>query len=158
MAITHQEFRTALSRFASGVTIVTSLDAEDRFHGITVSAFSSVSLDPPRVLICVDRSTGSHFVLESSQAFVVNVLSSLQTELSERFAAHISNKFEGVSFETGIDGIPVLHNCLANLECRVVDIFDGGDHSIFVGEIERSTVADGDPLIYFRGDYRKIIE
>lgn len=156
MAVTSDEFRAALSRFPSGVTVVTTRDGEDRFHGLTVSAFCSVSLEPPRVLICVEKTTGSHFALESSEAFVVNVLNADQRELSERFASLIEDKFDSVEFAAGIDGIPVLLGCLVTLECRVTNAYDGGDHSIFVGEVEKATVNDGDPLLYFRGDYRAI--
>lgn len=156
MPVTAEEFRAALSRFPSGVTVVTTRDAGERFHGITVSAFCSLSLEPPRVLICVEKTTGSHEALLGSQAFVVNVLGAGQREVSERFASMIENKFEEIDFETGLDGIPVLLGCIATLECRVTDAHDGGDHSIFVGEIEKAMIQDGDPLLYFRSDYRAI--
>jgi flavin reductase (DIM6/NTAB) family NADH-FMN oxidoreductase RutF len=156
MPITNDEFRSALSRFASGVTVVTTKDEAGKLHGITVSAFSSVSLDPPLVLVCIERSAGSHQVFQQSGVFVVNILSSEQRDLSERFASQIPERFEGVVMTLNIDGIPVLSNCLANLECRVKLTADGGDHSVFIGEVESSTVREGDPLIYFRGDYRNL--
>jgi flavin reductase (DIM6/NTAB) family NADH-FMN oxidoreductase RutF len=156
MPITNDEFRSALSRFASGVTVVTTKDEAGKLHGITVSAFSSVSLDPPLVLVCIERSAGSHQVFQQSGVFVVNILSSEQRVLSERFASQIPERFEGVDMTLNIDGIPVLSNCLANLECRVKLTADGGDHSVFIGEVESSTVREGDPLIYFRGDYRNL--
>ncbi len=158
MPVTNDEFRAALPLFPSGVTVVTTRDEEDRFHGITVSAFCSLSLDPPRVLICVEKTTGSHLALEWSRAFVVNMLSADQQESSERFASQIEDKFDTVRFDAGIDGIPVLLGCLATLECRITTAYDGGDHSIFVGEVEKANVHDGDPLLYFRGDYRSISE
>jgi flavin reductase (DIM6/NTAB) family NADH-FMN oxidoreductase RutF len=156
MPVTSEEFRAALSRFPSGVTVVTTCDAEGRFHGITVSAFCSLSLDPPRVLICIEKTTGSHEALLESKAFIVHMLSAEQRDISERFASTIENKFEGIDIETGLDGIPVLLGCIANLECRVTNSYDGGDHSIFVGEVEKSTVHDGDPILYFRGGYRAL--
>jgi flavin reductase ActVB len=156
MPVSTEEFREALSRFPSGVTVVTTRDGDGRFHGITVSAFCSLSLDPPRVLVCIEKITGSHAALETSRTFVVNMLSAEQRETSERFASMIENKFDQVEFEAGIDGIPVLLGCIATLECRVTDFFDGGDHSIFVGEVEKAVVHDGDPILYFRGDYRAI--
>jgi len=156
MAISNDEFRAALSRFASGVTVVTSKDKEERMHGITVSAFCSVSLDPPLILICVEKTTGSHFALERSEAFVVNVLSVSQGEISERFASMLPDKFDGVDFRPGIDGIPNLLGCLVNMECRLTDFYDGGDHTIFVGQVENAAFFDGDPLLYFRSDYRLI--
>lgn len=156
MPVNSEEFRAALSRFPSGVTIVTSRDEENRFHGITVSAFCSLSLEPPRVLICIEKTTGSHQALMWSRSFVVNVLNEYQRELSERFASQLDDKFDAVEFSTGIDGIPLLSGCIATLECRITDAYDGGDHSIFVGEVENTTVIDGDPILYFRGDYRSI--
>jgi flavin reductase (DIM6/NTAB) family NADH-FMN oxidoreductase RutF len=156
MPITNDEFRSALSRFASGVTVVTTKDADGRLHGITVSAFSSVSLDPPLILICIERSAGSHHAFQESGVFVVNILSSKQRHLSDRFASQLPERFDGVDMALNIDGIPVLSNCLANLECRVKLTADGGDHSIFIGEVENGSVYEGDPLIYFRGDYRTI--
>ena len=156
MPVTSEEFRAARSRVPGGVTVVTTRDGEGRFHGITVSAFCSLSLEPPRVLICIEKTTGSHMALLESRAFVVNMLSAEQREISERFASLVENKFDETDFETGLDGIPVLLGCIATLECRVTDTHDGGDHSIFVGEVERATVHDGDPIIYFRGDHRAI--
>ncbi len=156
MPINSEDFRNAMSRFASGVTVVTTKDANGDLHGITVSAFSSVSLDPPLVLICIENSTGSVHALKRSEMFVVNVLSRDQIELSERFAAQITDKFTGVDLDLNIDGIPVISNCLANLTCRVRNVYDGGDHTIFVGEVEKAEVAEGDPIIYFRSDYHWI--
>ncbi|MGD9587388.1 MAG: flavin reductase family protein [Pyrinomonadaceae bacterium] len=157
MPVSSEEFRAALSRFPSGVTVVTSRDEENRFHGITVSAFCSLSLEPPRVLVCIEKTTGSHGALLWSRTFVVNFLSEDQRELSERFASQLDDKFDEVEFSTGIDGIPLLSGCLVTLECRITNSFDGGDHSIFVGEVETATVNDGDPILYFRGDYRSIL-
>lgn len=156
MAVNSDEFRGALSRFASGITIVTSKDKEGRLHGITVSSFCSVSLDPPLILICVEKTTGSHFALERSEAFVVNILDSRQIGLSERFASLLPHKFDDVEFTLGIDEIPVLLGCVAMLECRLADSFDGGDHTIFIGEVENVNIGDGDPLVYYRGGYRGI--
>ncbi len=158
MPIDQDEFRNALSRFASGVTVVTTKDAAGKFHGITVSAFSSVSLDPPLVLICIDRATVSHYAFEESGLFVVNVLSDRQEGLSERFASPVEDKFDGADFMLGDFGIPVLLGSLVNLECRIRNIGDGGDHTIFIAEVESATVNDGDPLLYFRSDYRQMSE
>lgn len=156
MAINKDEFRAALGRFASGVTIVTTKDKTGRFHGITVSAFCSVSLEPPLILVCIDKATGSHRALEETDSFVVNILREDQQYLSDRFASFLPDKFEGVEYQSGIDDLPVLENVLANLECRLQYSYTGGDHTIFVGEIERATLRDGKPLVYFYGNYRKI--
>jgi flavin reductase (DIM6/NTAB) family NADH-FMN oxidoreductase RutF len=156
MPISEDEFRSALSRFPSGVTVVTTKDASGRFHGITVSAFSSVSLDPPLVLICIERDAYSHQAFLESGVFAVNFLSSAQSELSERFASPLDDKFDEVDFTLGDLGLPLLAGCLVNLECKVRNTGDGGDHTIFIGEVESARVNDGDPLLYFRSDYREI--
>ena len=156
MAINQDEFRAALGKFASGVTVVTTRDKTGRLHGITVSAFSSVSLAPPLVLVCIDKNTGSHHALAETGAFVVNVLRDDQMHLSERFAAFLPDKFDTVKYRLGIDDLPVLDDVLANLECRLAYAHAGGDHTIFVGEIQRATVNEGKPLVYFHGDYREI--
>lgn len=156
MAISADEFRSALSRFASGVTVVTTKDAEGGLHGITVSAFCSVSLDPPLVLICIEKKAGSHDAITQSGKFAVNFLDATQLSLSERFAAQMSDKFEGPELTLNIDGIPILSGCLANLECTVKQAYDGGDHTVFIGEVESSSIHEGDPLLYFRGGYRSI--
>ncbi|HMJ09325.1 MAG TPA: flavin reductase family protein [Pyrinomonadaceae bacterium] len=156
MPISQDDFRTALSRFASGVTVVTTKDKDGRLFGLTVSAFCSVSLDPPLVLICIEKATGSYHAFLESKDFVVNILSVDQAEISERFASQIPDKFAATEFTFNIDGIPVLSGCLANLECRVKQTVDGGDHSIFIAEVDQAAIFDGDPLLYFRSDYQKI--
>jgi flavin reductase (DIM6/NTAB) family NADH-FMN oxidoreductase RutF len=156
MAISNDEFRAALSRFPSGVTVVTTKDAGDVLHGITVSAFCSLSLDPPMVLICIEKAAGSHDALAESKAFVVNILSSTQASLSEQFASLLPDKFLGVSHRPGLNGMPVLESVVASLECSLKQVSDGGDHSIFVGDVENVSFTDGDPILYFRGDYRAI--
>lgn len=154
--ITPNEFRRALGRFASGVTVVTTRDANGNLHGITVSAFCSVSLDPPLVLVCIDKNTGSHRALTESAAFVVNFLREEQRHLSDRFASFLPDKFGSVKYRAGIDDLPVLEDALCHLECRLVNAHEAGDHTIFVGQIERATVNDGEPLVYFQGNYRSL--
>ena len=154
--ITKDEFHAALSRFPSGVTVVTTKDKDERFHGITVSAFCSVSLEPPMVLVCIDKTTGSHPAFEFGKVFVVNVLNEEQARLSEHFASHIADKFDGIEYSETEDGIPILDDALVNLECRLVYMHEGGDHTIFVGEIQKAKVKDGKPLLYFHRNYRKL--
>ena len=156
MPVTEDNFRAALSRFASGVTVVTTKDAAGDLHGITVSAFCSVSLDPPLVLICIEKKAGSHDAITQSGKFAVNFLDSTQLSLSERFAAQLSDKFEGPEISLNVDGIPILSGCIAHLECSVKQAYDGGDHTIFIGEVESTATHEGDPLLYFRGGYRSI--
>ncbi len=158
MSVSKDEFRAALGRFASGVTVVTTRDASGKLHGITVSAFCSVSLEPPLVLVCIEKTTGSHFAFMESSSFVVNLLAADQQHLSDRFASRLPDKFDTVKYQSGIDGLPILEDALANLECRLKNSHDAGDHTIFIGQIERATVRDGEPLIYFHGNYRKMKE
>lgn len=156
MAISKDEFRAALARFPSGVTVVTTRDARGKFYGITVSAFSSVSLAPPLVLVCIDRETGTHFALSESEHFAVHILAEGQEKVSNRFASRLEEKFSGIDYRLGIEGVPVLTDSVVALECRVAHRHEGGDHTIFVGEIERAEIRDEKPLVYWHGDYRKL--
>ena len=158
MPINKDEFRAALSRFASGVTVVTTRDADGNLHGLTVSAFCSVSLEPPLILICIDKHTASHYAFLESNHFVVNVLLEDQIHHSNQFAAPIADKFDGIEYYLGIEDIPILKDALVNLECRLVNAHDNGDHTIFVGQIEKSHIANGKPLVYFHGNYRTILD
>ena len=156
--VTNEEFKAAMSRVASSVSVVTTRDADGKAHGLTVSAFCSVSAEPPMVLACIHKRTGSHYAFFERQAFVVNVLSEEQRDVSQQFASPADDKFNGIPVEESIDGLPKLQNCLATLECRIVETHDGGDHTILVGSIERTTIAEGLPLMYFHGGYRKLSE
>jgi flavin reductase (DIM6/NTAB) family NADH-FMN oxidoreductase RutF len=157
MPVTPDDFRAALSRFPSGITVVTSRGATGDPHGITVSAFSSVSLNPPLILVCIEKTTGSHVAISETGLFVVNILAAGQDEISERFSLPVLDKFESVNHHPGVGNIPVLDDALVNLECRMVNCFDGGDHSIFVGTVETVSIRDGDPLVYFHGNYRDLL-
>lgn len=153
MTVTQEQFRAALGSFASGVTAVTTKDAKGKLLGITVSAFCSVSLSPPMVLICIEKTAGSHYAFEESNVFVVNVLREGDAAISELFASTLDDKFVNIDYSYGIEGVPVLNNALATLECRVKFSYHGGDHSIFVGEVENVTVDNGQPLLYYRSQY-----
>ena len=156
MPISKDEFRHALGRFASGVTVVTTRDSGGRLHGITVSAFCSLSLEPPLILVCIEKNTGSHYAFEQSNSFVVNILREDQQHLSDHFASFLPDKFAAVKYHPGIDDLPVLEDVLANLECRLVNSHANGDHTIYVGQIEKATVNNGNPLVYWHGNYRNL--
>ena len=156
MPISKEEFREALSCFPSGVTVVTTKDGDGNLHGITVSAFCSVSLEPPLVLICIDKNTASHYAFEETGFFAVNILSEDQKQVSSQFASPRENKFDGVEFDSNGMEIPILKGALVNLECRLRDSHDGGDHTIFIGEIEKAHLSEGKPLVYCNGDYREL--
>jgi flavin reductase (DIM6/NTAB) family NADH-FMN oxidoreductase RutF len=156
IGIGKDDFRATLGRFPSGVTVVTTKDASGRFHGITVSAFASVSLEPPMILVCIEKTTGSHYAFQESEFFVVNILAEGQEGLSNRFASQIPDKFDTVDYRLGIGEIPVLEDVLATLECRLAYAHEGGDHTIFVGLVEKSEVKDETPLVYWHGNYHKL--
>lgn len=136
--------------------MVTTVDSSGKQFGITVSAFCSVSLEPPLILVCIERSTASHYAFTESRAFAVNILAESQMDLSEHFATPFANKFSDVPHTVTDSGIPILSDTLATIECRLHSDLDGGDHSIFVGRVEHITVNGGSPLIYFRSSYKTL--
>jgi flavin reductase (DIM6/NTAB) family NADH-FMN oxidoreductase RutF len=152
------EFRRLLGHFATGVTVVTTCDADTRPTGLTVSAFASLSLEPPLVLICVDHKSQTYPALRERGHFVVNVLTAGQEEVSRRFASTRLDKFDGIPYRLSGLGLPLLETALAHIECVTVSTHVEGDHTIFVGRVERATVAAGEPLLYFRGQYRRLPE
>jgi flavin reductase (DIM6/NTAB) family NADH-FMN oxidoreductase RutF len=160
MGVTQAEFRKAMGSFATGVTVIT-VDYEGEVHGMTANAFTSVSLDPLLVLVCVDHRARTHAHLHSRKRFGVNVLAENQRGVSEYYAdpspAHRHAEQEaGARFDRTKHGTPVLHGALAYLECRLHTTQEAGDHTIFIAEVEDVVVGEGNPLLYFRGDYRKI--
>jgi flavin reductase (DIM6/NTAB) family NADH-FMN oxidoreductase RutF len=154
--INPDDFRQVLAHFASGVTIVTTCDADQRPTGLTASAFCSVSLDPPLVLICVDHKSQSFPHLRESGRFGINILHQDHEALSRRFASSRLDKFDGVEFSLGTLGVPLLDRALAHLECRTVNAHIEGDHTIFVGRVEAISVGEGEPLLYYRGRYHRL--
>ncbi len=153
MPVTASEFRSALGHFPAGVTVVTTRDAHGRPCGMTASAFTSVSLDPPLVLVCIDHAATAYRAFTEYGWFAVNVLGKSQVHLSRRFADSTADKFAGVEFRDGRAGLPILEDVVASLECRVVHQYAGGDHTIFVGQVEGAAVNGGPPLVYFCGSY-----
>jgi flavin reductase (DIM6/NTAB) family NADH-FMN oxidoreductase RutF len=153
MGVSKEEFRTALGRFASGVTVVTAKGARGELLGITVSAFASVSLEPPLVLVCIDKRASLHGHMSDGAHFAVNILEEDQELMSRRFASKDDDRFNGTAYRESADGTPLIEGALATLECRVVHAYPGGDHTIIVGEVESTSVGDGRPLAYFRGGY-----
>lgn len=153
MPVTPSDFRTALRRFATGVTIVTTRDADGRPTGLTASAFTSVSVDPPLVLVCVDHAATAHPAVRAHGWFAVHVLRREQETLSRRFALSGGDKFAGVPCREGGARLPILDGVLAVLECRLVDAHEAGDHTIFIGRVEDVRIGGGRPLVYFDGGY-----
>ncbi len=150
-------FRSVLGRFASGVTIVTTRDESGTDHGMTVSAFCSVSLDPPLVLVCVDHSASTDGLLKAHGRFGISILSSSQEPYSRRFAAEPdTGRFDGIAYSRGDSGVVLLDEALAHIECRVIEHHHAGDHTIFIAEVERAEPRDGRPLLYYRGGYAQL--
>jgi flavin reductase (DIM6/NTAB) family NADH-FMN oxidoreductase RutF len=156
MPVTKDEFRQAMSRFASGVTVVTCKDQNDQFKGITVSAFSSLSLEPPLVLVCIDKRASIHEHLTEGSFFAVNFLAHDQEHISRRFASREVDRFNGIQCKDGKCGAPLIEGSLGFVECRIVHSYPGGDHTIFVGQVEASGISEGEPILYFCGDYARI--
>ena len=149
-------FRSVLGRFASGVTIVTARDDAGVDHGMTVSAFCSLSLDPPLVLLCVDHAASMYELLLTHPRFGISILSSNQEAYSRRFADPDSDRFDGIAYSRGESGVVLLEESLAHLECRVTQHYEGGDHTIFIAEVEHAEPRDGRPLLYYRGGYAQL--
>jgi flavin reductase (DIM6/NTAB) family NADH-FMN oxidoreductase RutF len=153
-------FRGTLSNWASGVTVVTSRAGDD-VRGMTASAFCSLSLDPPLVLVCIDKSAIMHDFVVKSNNFAINVLARDQEDVSRACASRRveeSRRLEGIPYHEEATGSPVLDHAIAYLDCRVENAFEGGDHTIFVGRVEAAGARDGEPLLYFRSAYRSIAE
>lgn len=146
-------FRSVLGRFASGITVITTRDAHGTPHGMTVSAFSSLSLEPPLILVCIANDATMAPVLDTADSFAVNVLSAGQEAISRRFAGKVDDRFAGVGYQEGTLGDPVLDEVLASLQCRIVARHPSGDHTIVVGQVEDAAAHDGKPLLYYRGGY-----
>jgi flavin reductase (DIM6/NTAB) family NADH-FMN oxidoreductase RutF len=155
MTVDASAFRSLLGRFTTGVTVVTACDENGAQQGMTVSAFCSVSLDPPLVLMCIDRASTMFDLLTTGDKFTVNILASHQEEIARRFATTETDKFSGIGYSI-VDDCAVLDDVLAYALCSRTQSIDAGDHVIVLGEVRSSTVSDGEPLLYFRGGYARL--
>lgn len=159
MNFDRRAFRNALGCFATGVTVVTTVTDAGEPVGLTANSFSSVSLDPPLVLFCLDRASHNIGAFRAAGRFAVNVLGEDQRDLSVRFSTTIGDRWDGVVWERWETGAPVLNGCLAALDCETEAIHEGGDHVIIVGRVQRlAATTDGKPLLYFRGNYATVAE
>lgn len=157
MAVSPDAFRSALRRFASGVTIVT-VAAGDELHGMTASSFASVSLVPPLVLVCLDKASRTLTLVSETRSFAVNVLGAGQQEVSRAFAEPGLKPFKSVSHRFGDNGAPILDDAIAVLECATYRVFEAGDHEVVLGEVTAASAPGGDPLVYYDGAYRSLSE
>jgi flavin reductase (DIM6/NTAB) family NADH-FMN oxidoreductase RutF len=156
MPIDKNQLRQVMGHFATGVTIITTFNKDGQMHGLTANAFTSVSLEPPLLLISVDKKAESYPAFEESKVFTVNILADEQEALSRKFAVSGGNKFEGVAYRRGANGAAILDGTLAYIECTLYAAYEGGDHSLYLGEIQEAEVREGKPLVFYRGGYRAI--
>ena len=148
-----RQLRNALGRFPTGVTVITTRAPSGKLEGLTANSFAALSLDPPLVLWSINRKSSSMESFIASGHFAINVLSATQSALSHRFATPRENKFEGVTFEPGLGGVPLLGGVLARFECRTESTVEGGDHLLFVGRVHKISYGVGEPLIFNAGSY-----
>jgi len=149
-------FRQACALFASGVAIATVRATDGTPHGLTVSSFTSVSMDPPLLLVCIDHTCAFLPHFRAATSFAVNVLNQNQHDMSVIFSEKLEGRFDGIAWLTGESGAPLLRDCLATIECHLTSITEAGDHAILLGQVVRAESHDGNPLLYFNRDYRRL--
>jgi len=159
LSVSQAELKDVYARWATGVTIVTAR-AGDRIHGMTVSAFTEVSLEPPLVLVCIDRTTNTQHVIAEGGCFAVNILARGQEALAQRFASNGAEdrRFSDLQCATGATGAPLLAGSVASLDCRLETAHEAGDHIIYVGEVVELQLSDGDPLLFYNRGYCGLAE
>jgi len=158
MTVSVDDFKKALQLWASGVSVVTTSSEKFGIQGMTVTAFSSVSVNPPQILVCINDSADTGVGIHESKYFAVNVLKSDQQDLSNQFAggSNQQQRFENTDWKAGITGAPILNNSLMSLDCKVVEKVLAGTHWIIIGEVQECVCRSGDPLLYYRGAYRQL--
>jgi flavin reductase (DIM6/NTAB) family NADH-FMN oxidoreductase RutF len=154
-SLTSDEFRDVISHFASGVTVITALH-DGREYGTTASAVTSLSLEPPMLLVCMNKQSETGRAVAQSKRFGVNILGVSQVDLAERFARKGGDKFDGVPVTPGKWGEPLFDEALATLECRVAEETTGGTHYVFLAEVENGSARGGTPLAYFKGEFGRL--
>ena len=155
MSVPAGEFRNALRKFASGVTIITVADGGE-LHGMTASSFASVSLDPPLVLVCLDKTSRTRDLVARTGTFAINILRGDQEEASRAFARAGVKPFATLAHRPGGNGAPLLDDAIAVLECNTYQVFEAGDHDVVLGEVTSTASPGGDPLVYYDGAYRSL--
>lgn len=151
-----QHLRRVLGHFATGVAVITTQDKTGKPSGLTANAFTSLSLDPPLVLICVDKKVQCYSCFEESGIFAVNFLNDNQEEISRRFATKGIEKFSGIKWHRSKNGYALIDGAIGHIECRVVQSYDGGDHTIYIGEVVSANTSEGRPLLFFKGQYHRL--
>ena len=156
MALDAPEIRNVMGHFATGVTVITTSDITGKPFGLTVNSFTSLSLNPPLVVVCVDKTVDCYSCFDESKVFAVNILSEDQEELSRRFATKGIEKFAGIQWRMGEHGLPLLDGVIGTIECKVTRSYEGGDHTLFLGEILSATAKGDRPLLFFKGKYYRL--
>ena len=159
MAIGSDLFKAMMSRWASGVTVVTTQGEEGGVHGMTASSFSSVSLNPPLVLICVNRKNRTHDQIVAQRCFGIHLLDQEMKPLSNRcagFQGEEGHLLSDLPRHEEVTGAPILNDALAWMDCSLWAAYDGGDHTIFVGEIQAGGAQEGEPLLWFNRGYGRL--
>ena len=158
MVVKQLAFRNAMACFASGVTVVTTRDADGTLWGFTASAFSSLSLEPPLVLVCLDKRAESHAAFERAPQFAISVLAESQKDIALRFATRGMDKFGGIAMQEGPEtGLPLVPEAMVHLECRMYAQLPGGDHTILLGEVLSATNRDLPPLLHFNRQFGRFV-
>jgi flavin reductase (DIM6/NTAB) family NADH-FMN oxidoreductase RutF len=154
--VDREVFRQVIGHFASGVTVITTR-YEEVNYGLTASAVSSLSLDPPMVLVCINKRTGTPKVISTAKVFSVNILREDQQAIARQFAIPHPDKFRDIPIVYGELGVPLLSDALATIECRVVSEVTGGTHAVFLAEVQAAHAEEGMPLAYYRGRMGKFV-
>ncbi len=145
-----------MGHFATGVTVITTRDKDGTPFGLTANAFTSLSLDPPWVLICIDNGAQCYSCFEESKVFAINILSEEQEEIARRFATKGIEKFAGIKWRKSEKGLALIEGSVGYIECKIVQRYEGGDHTIYVGEIVSANASGDRPLVFFKGNYCRL--
>jgi flavin reductase (DIM6/NTAB) family NADH-FMN oxidoreductase RutF len=158
MAVSPEAFKQALQLWASGIAVVTSHSEKFGLRGMTVTAFASVSAQPPQILVCLNQSADTGEGIDENQRFAVNILNAQQQEISNNFSGGSSQekRFENTAWHPGVMGLPILNESIMSLECKVIEKVRAGTHWVIIGEIENAICRAGEPLLYFRSTYRQL--
>jgi flavin reductase (DIM6/NTAB) family NADH-FMN oxidoreductase RutF len=158
MTVDQNEFKNTMQRWASGISVVTTKTERYGAQGMTVTAFSSVSIDPPQILVCINANADTGDGILESEHFAVNILNAEQEDISNQFAGSCSQeeRFANVSWSEGVAGSPILNESLATLDCKMVVQVSAGTHKIFIGEVQNVVCRTGEPLLYYRSAYQRL--
>jgi flavin reductase (DIM6/NTAB) family NADH-FMN oxidoreductase RutF len=155
-ALDARELRQCLGRFVTGVAVVTTVDVNGLLQGMTINSFSSVSLDPPLILWSLRQSSFLFETFEEAPRFAINILAADQVEVSTRFCTPAADRFAGLPFTGGAGGVPLIEGCVAHIECETEVRYAGGDHTIFIGRVQRTASYDKSPLVFNQGRYSAV--